>query len=83
MNEKEILAKAESIVEALTSLSLGKEPSLLSGATFKKLATHLNFIAIRDAYIAYLQAFDGKIETAEEIKRIFEFRMEVTILFEQ
>jgi len=81
MTEKEIKDKAELIVEALAALSLGKEPNLLSGEVFKKLSGHQNFEKIKSAYIAYLQSFDGNIDTPEDIKRMFDFRLEIVELF--
>jgi len=81
MTEKEIKDKAELIVEALAALSLGKEPNLLSGEVFKKLSGHQNFEKIKSAYIAYLQSFDGNIDTPEDIKRMFDFRLEIVGLF--
>jgi len=82
MNEKEIKDKAEQIVEALTALSLGKEPNMLSSDVFKKLAQHNNFSAIKEAYISFLQTFDGNIDAPEEIKRLFDFRLHIVALFE-
>lgn len=82
MTEKEIKDKAELIVEALAALSLGKEPNLLSGEVFKKLSGHQNFDKIKSAYIAYLQSFDGVVDSAEDIKRMFDFRMEIVNLFD-
>jgi len=82
MNEKEIKDKAEQIVEALTSLSLGREPNILSNEALKKLSNHPNYIQIRDAYISYLQSFDGKIDNVENIKLLFDFRMKIVQLFD-
>ncbi len=82
MTEKEIKDKAELIVEALAALSLGKEPNLLSGEVFKKLSGHQNFDKIKSAYIVYLQSFDGNIDTPEDIKRMFDFRLEIVGLFD-
>lgn len=82
MTEKEIKEKAELIVEALTALSMGREPNVLSGEVFKKLSGHQNYIQIRDAYIKYLQTFDGKVDTAEDIKAMFDFRLEIVSLFD-
>lgn len=82
MTEKEIKDKAEQLVEALAALSLGKEPNLLSGEVFKKLSGHQNFNQIKLAYISYLQSFDGNIDSAEDIKRMFDFRMEIVNLFD-
>lgn len=82
MTEKEIKDKAEQIVEALTALSLGKEPNMLSGEVFKKLASHQNFNQIKSAYISYLQQFDGNIDTPEDIKQMFDFRLEIVGLFD-
>ncbi len=82
MTEKEIKDKAELIVEALTALSLGKEPNMLSGEVFKKLASHPNFTQIKSVYITYLQQFDGNVDTPEDIKRMFDFRLEIVGLFD-
>lgn len=82
MTEKEIKEKAELIVEALMALSMGREPNVLSGEVFKKLSGHQNYIQIRDAYIKYLQTFDGKVDTAEDIKAMFDFRLEIVSLFD-
>ncbi len=83
MTEKEIAEKAETIIEALTLLSMGKEPSMLSNSVFKKLGKHRNFVLIRNAYTSYLQNFDGKLETSDEIRKLFEFRLKITQLFEE
>jgi len=69
MTEKEIKDKAEQIIEALTALSLGREPNMLSNDAFRKLSSHPNFYQIKEAYINYLQSFDGKVESADDIKR--------------
>lgn len=82
MTEKEIKDKAEQIVEALSALSLGKEPNMLSGDVFKKLAAHPNFQQIKLAYITYLQQFDGNIDTPDDIKRMFDFRLQIVGLFD-
>jgi hypothetical protein len=82
MTEKEIKEKAEQIIEALTALSLGREPNMLSGEVFKKLADHTNYIGIRNAYIDYLQSFDGKVDSPDDIKNLFDFRMKIVSLFE-
>ena len=82
MNEKEIKDKAEQIVEALTSLSLGREANLLSNEALKKLSNHPNYTQIRNVYITYLQSFDGKIESIENIKQLFDFRMKIVELFD-
>ena len=82
MTEKEIKEKAELIVEALTALSMGREPNVLSGEVFKKLSGHQNYTQIRDSYIKYLQTFDGKVDTAEDIKAMFDFRLEIVSLFD-
>lgn len=82
MTEKEIRDRAEQIIEALTALSLGREPNMLSNDAFKKLSGHDNFIMIRDTYIAYLQLFEGNIESPADIKNLFEFRMKIVELFD-
>ena len=81
MNEKEIKDKAEQIVEALIDLSLGKEPNMLSNEAFRKLSKHPNFDEIRNLLISYLQQFDGKLDSTEEIKRLFDFRIKIVDLF--
>jgi len=82
MTEKEVKDRAEQIIEALSALSLGREPNLLSGEVFKTLSDHPNFIGIRNAYIDYLQTFDGKVDAPEDIKNLFDFRMKIVELFE-
>lgn len=82
MTEKEIKDKAELIVEALTALSLGKEPNLLSNDVFKKLADHNNFLKINAAYCDYLSKFNGRVEEQSAIKALFEFRMLIVDLFD-
>ena len=82
MNEKEMKERSEEIVEALADLSIGKEPHLLSNDIFRKLGKHPNFDQIKNAYIDYLQIFDGKIDTPEEIKMLFDFRMKIITLFD-
>ena len=82
MNEKEMKDKSEEIVEALTDLSIGKEPHILSNDIFRKLAKHPNFEQIKKAYIDYFQIFDGKIDTPKEIKILFDFRMKIITLFD-
>ena len=82
MTEKEVKDRAEQIIEALSALSLGREPNLLSGEVFKTLSDHPNFIGIKNAYIDYLQTFDGKVDAPEDIKNLFDFRMKIVSLFE-
>jgi len=82
MTEKEIKEKAEQIIEALTAISLGKEPNLLSNEVFKKIADHPNLTKMIAAYISYLQSFNGKVETPTNIKALFDFRMQLVELFE-
>lgn len=82
MTEKEVKDRAEQIIEALSALTLGREPNLLSGEIFKTLSDHPNFIGIRNAYIDYLQTFDGKVDAPEDIKNLFDFRMKIVGLFE-
>lgn len=83
MTEKEIKEKAEQIIEALTSLSLGNEPTMFSNEAFRKLYKHDNYLEIRDAYVAFLNEFEGRIESPEDIKRLFDFRMKIVELFNQ
>jgi hypothetical protein len=82
MTEKEVKDRAEQIVEALMSLSLGREPNILSNDAFRKLSSHPNFFEIRNAYIEYLQSFDGNIEDSEDIKKMFDFRLHIVELFD-
>ena len=82
MTEKEIKDRAEQIIEALTAISLGREPNLLSNDAFKKLSNHDNFLNIRDTYLTYLQFFDGNVESPDDIKRLFDFRMRIVELFD-
>jgi len=82
MTEKEVKDKAEQIIEALSALSLGREPNLLSGEVFKTLSDDPNFVGIRNAYIEYLQSFDGKVDSSDDIKNLFDFRMKIVGLFE-
>ncbi|MDO9152862.1 MAG: hypothetical protein Q7U47_04000 [Paludibacter sp.] len=82
MTEKDIKDKSEQIIEALTDLSLGKEPHLLSNESFRKLGNHPNFQQIKNIYLAYLQTFDGKIDTPEKIKLLFDLRMKINELFD-
>jgi hypothetical protein len=55
---------------------------MLSGEVFKKLSGHQNFTQIKTAYIAYLQSFDGCVDAPDDIKRMFDFRMEIVNLFD-
>ncbi len=82
MNEKKAKDRAELILDALTNLAIGKEPGWFSNDAFRKLATHPNFNEIKNVYIAYLQTFDGKIDTPEKIKALFDFRMKLINLFD-
>ncbi len=82
MNEKDIKDRSEEIVKTLTDLSLGREPHLLSNDIFRKLGKHPNFEQIKNTYIGYLQTFDGKIDTPEEIKMLFDLRMKIIELFD-
>lgn len=81
MNEEQSKNLAESIVKALVELSLGKEPNIFSKSAFRKLSDHKNFSFIRDAYIDYLKEFDGKIESEEDMKRLFDFRLKILNYF--
>lgn len=82
MTEKEIKDRAEQIIEALTAISLGREPNMLSNDAYRKLSAHDNFLLIRDAYITYLQLFEGKVESPDDIKKLFDFRMQILELFD-
>lgn len=81
MNEMQVKLKAEKIIEALTALSLGKKPNVFSSEIFKTLANHPNFLAIRDAYIEYLKDFKGEVNSVDEVKRLFDFRVKILELF--
>ena len=59
MTEKEIKDRAEQIVEALTSLSLGREPNMLSNDAFKKLSSHPNFFEI--SFLFYIICIIAKM----------------------
>ncbi len=81
-NEKKIKELAENIVEAVVNLSLGKEPKLLSNSVFKSMQKHPNFIRIKNLVIEHLQLFDGKLETADDWKRLNDFRFKLIELYE-
>jgi len=81
MNEEQTKNAAESIVKTLVELSLGKEPNIFSKSPFRKLAEHKNYTLIRDAYIDYLKEFDGKIDSDEDMKRLFDFRIKILNYF--
>lgn len=81
-NEKKIKELAENIVEAVVNLSLGKEPKLLSNSVFKSMPKHPNFIRIKNLIIEHLQLFDGKLETADDWKRLNDFRFKLIELYE-
>ncbi|MBN1251190.1 MAG: hypothetical protein JXA16_03575 [Bacteroidales bacterium] len=80
-NEKKIKELTETIVESIVSLSLGKEPNLLSNSVYKSIAKHPNYFHIRQLIIEHLQNFDGKIETAEEWKKLTDFRYKIIDLY--
>jgi hypothetical protein len=80
-NEKKIKELTETIVESIVSLSLGKEPNLLSNSVYKSIANHPNYLRIRQLVVEHLQNFDGKIETAEEWKKLTDFRFSIFNLY--
>jgi hypothetical protein len=80
-NEKKIKELSETIVESIVSLSLGKEPNLLSNSVYKSIAKHPNYLRIRQLIIEHLQNFDGKMETAEEWKKLNDFRFNLIELY--
>jgi hypothetical protein len=80
-NEKKIKELSETIVESIVSLSLGKEPNLLSSSVYKSIAKHPNYFPIRQLIIEHLQNFDGKMETAEEWKKLNDFRFKLIELY--
>lgn len=80
-NEKKIKELTETIVESIVSLSLGKEPNLLSNSVYKSIANHPNYLRIRQLVVEHLQNFDGKIETAEEWKKLADFRFNIIDLY--
>jgi len=81
INEKKVKETAEDIVESIAALSLGKEPNLLSNSVFKSISTHSNFQQIKQLVIDYLQTFDGKLETTEELKALNDFRFKIVELY--
>ncbi len=80
-NEKKIKELTENIVESIVSLSLGKEPNLLSNSVYKSIANHPNFMRIRQLVVEHLQNFDEKSETAEEWKKLADFRFNINDLY--
>ena len=81
MDENKIKELTENIVESIVSLSLGKEPNFLSNSVYKSIANHPNFLQIRKLVVEHLQTFDGKIETAEEWKKLNDFRFNLIDLY--
>jgi len=81
MDENKIKELTENIVESIVSLSLGKEPNFLSNLVYKSVANHPNFLQIRKLVVEHLQTFDGKIETAEEWKKLNDFRFNLIDLY--
>jgi hypothetical protein len=79
--ENKIKELTENIVESIVSLSLGKEPNFLSNSVYKSIANHPNFLQIRQLVVEHLQNFDGKIETAEEWKKLNDFRFNLIELY--
>lgn len=82
MNEKKLKEEAEKIVDAFISLSIGKEPHLLSNTVFKKLADHPNFELIKQEIVNYLSWFTGKVVDKNEIKRLSDFRFRIYELYQ-
>lgn len=80
MNEKKVKETTENIVEAFVALSLGKEPSLLSSSIIKSLSSHPNFQQMKQLIVEHLVAFDGKLETADEWKKLNDFRFKLVEL---
>ena len=83
MNEKEIKELTENIVESIVSLSLGKEPNLLSNTVFKNIYKHPKYNEIKKLYIIFLTDFDGKYETPDELKKLIDFRFKLIQLYQQ
>jgi hypothetical protein len=81
ITEKKIKETAEDIVEAITAISLGKQPNILSNSVYKSIATHTNFQQIKQLVIDYLQTFDGKLDTTEELKALNDFRFKIVELY--
>ena len=81
ITEKKIKETAEDIVEAIAAISLGKEPNFLSNSVYKSISTHTNFQQIKQLVIDYLQTFDGKLETTEELKALNDFRFKIVELY--
>ncbi len=81
-NEKKIKEFAEKIVEAVICLSLGKEPKLFSNSVLKSMSKHPNFMRIKNLIIEHLQFFDGKLESADDWKRLNDFRFRLIELYE-
>jgi len=81
INEKKVKETAEEIVESIAAICLGKEPNLLSNSVYKSIATHENFQQIKQLVIDYLQTFDGKLETTEELKALNDFRFKIVELY--
>jgi len=80
-NETKIKELTETIVEAVTALSLGKEPSLLSNSIYKSIAKHSNFSEIKELIAEHIRNFDGKLESSEEWKSLIDFRFKIVELY--
>ena len=80
-NEKKIKEQAETIVESIVALSLGKEPGMFSNSVFKSIADHPKYYEIRQMIVNHLQHFDGKTNTAEEWKTLSDFRFKLVDLY--
>ena len=83
MTEEQFQKRSDNIIEALTALSLGQKPNLLSNSIFRKLANHPYFLQIRDTYIEYLKLFEGKVSGTNDISRLFEMRKRIVELFDE
>lgn len=82
MNEKEIKELSDDIIEAIVSLSLGREPNLISGKIFKTISKHANYESMKNLYIEYLTSFDGRFDTTDEIKKLSDFRFALADLYQ-
>ena len=72
--------KKELIIEMLQELTV----MLIAnpwGSVYKSIAKHPNYFRIRQLIIEHLQNFDGKMETAEEWKKLNDFRFNLIELY--
>jgi len=72
--EKKINVLSERIIESIVKISLGKKPGLFSNSVFKSMQDHRNYIAMLNLYKVYIDEFKGKLETAEELERLSNFK---------